>query len=116
MPMFRTVQDYLASVPAEALPALQQLRARIQQLAPEAMEVISYQIPTFKLNKKALVAYGATKNHCAFYLLSPLLMARFAQEAEVYLHGKVTLHFTPQEPLPTALVDKLVKARLKEIS
>jgi uncharacterized protein YdhG (YjbR/CyaY superfamily) len=113
--MIRTIHEYLSTVPAEALPALESLRARIRGLVPEAEEVISYQIPTFKLRKKALVAYGATKDHCALYLLSPALMERFSQRTKGYLRGKVALHFTPAEPLPQELVDDLVKARIAEL-
>ncbi len=93
--------------------ALEQLRAAIRSVVPDAEEVISYQIPTFKL-QGSLVAYAAFAKHCSFFVMSPPLMEKFAKELASYEITKATIHFTPDRPLPAALVKKLVKARIKE--
>ena len=61
------VEDYLARVPLIQRKALEQLRRTIKSVAPDAVEVISYQIPTFKLNGRMLVSYAAFNEHCSFF-------------------------------------------------
>ena len=63
----RDVEGYLARVPLIQRKALEQLRRTIKSVVPEAVEVISYQIPTFKLNGRMLVAYAAFNGHCSFF-------------------------------------------------
>ncbi len=110
---FANVDDYLASQPKAIRDALQKLRSVIKSAAPAATEVISYQIPTFKL-QGSLVAYAAFAKHCSFFVMSPPLMEQFAKELAPYDIAKATIHFAPDRPLPAALVKKLVKARIKE--
>lgn len=108
-----TVAEYLAKAPPAAQPMLEQLRGIIQAAAPRASEAISYQIPTFMLNGP-LVAYAAFTGHCGFYLLSPPLLQAHAAAIGDYGRGKVSLRFELGEPIPVALVKKLVKARIAE--
>ena len=108
-----SVSDYLASVPADARAALVKLRKTIQSAAPDATEEISYQVPTFKLNG-GLVAYAAFPDHCSFFVMSTEVMRAHANELEGYPVGKGSIRFPPDEPLPAALVRKLVKARIAE--
>ena len=107
------VEAYLAAQPKAMRNALEHLRSIIKSAAPTATEVISYQIPTFKL-QGSLVAYAAFAKHCSFFVMSPPLMEQFAKELAPFNKAKATLHFTPEQPLPTTLVKKLVKARIKE--
>lgn len=109
-----SVEHYLAAQPKEVRAALELLRKTIRSVVPDAEEVISYQIPTFKLGGP-LVAYAAFANHCSFFVMSPPLMEKFAKELAPYEVGKATIHFAPEKPLPTTLVKRLVKARVKEI-
>jgi uncharacterized protein YdhG (YjbR/CyaY superfamily) len=108
-----TVEDYLASVPPDARAALLKLRKTIQSAAPDATEEISYQVPTFKLNG-GLVAYAAFPDHCSFFVMSTAVMRAHAAELQGYPVGKGSIRFSPDEPLPAALVRKLVKARIAE--
>jgi uncharacterized protein YdhG (YjbR/CyaY superfamily) len=108
------VDDYLATVPAHARPALERLRKTIKAAAPDASEVISYQIPAYKLNGKLLVSIGAYASHCAFYVMSPEVMRAHAAELVKYDVGKGSIRFPADQPLPDALVTKLVKARILE--
>jgi uncharacterized protein YdhG (YjbR/CyaY superfamily) len=109
----RTIDEYLARVSEDQRVALERLRAIIRAAAPQAEECISYRIPTFRLHG-ALVGFGATANHCAFYLLSSSTVADHSRELANYDTSKGTIRFQPDKPLPAALVRKLVKARMRE--
>jgi uncharacterized protein YdhG (YjbR/CyaY superfamily) len=108
-----THDEYLAALSVDQRRALEKLRKDIQLAAPKAEECIRYGIPGFRLNGKLLVSYGAAAKHCAFYPGSTL--QAFTKETKGYdTSGKGTLRFPADEPLPSALVRKIVKARIAE--
>lgn len=108
-----TVDQYLATVPHDARAALQGLRETIRAAAPEATEVISYRIPAYK-HHGLLVGFAAATEHCTFHVMSTELMRAQAHSLKGYEVGKGSIRFSPDRPLPTALVTRLVKARLAE--
>lgn len=108
-----TIDEYLAGVGDDERAALEALRRTIRSAAPDAEECISYQLPAFRQNG-VLVGFGASAKHCAFYLMSGTTVAAHAAELAGYDTSKGTIRFTPDRPLPAALVRKLVKARLAE--
>ncbi len=108
-----TIDQYLALLSDEKRASLQKLRRDIQAAAPRAEECISYKIPAFRLGGKLLVAFGAAARHCAFYPGAYPVKA-CKDELEAYDTSKGTVRFPADRPLPTALVRKLVKARIKE--
>jgi uncharacterized protein YdhG (YjbR/CyaY superfamily) len=110
------VEDYLAALPEDRRAALELLRTTIRAAAPEATETISYQMPTFKLHGRVLVYYAAFKDHCSLFPASEGVMKALGDELEPYFSGKGTLRFTPDKPIPVALVKKIVKARIEENS
>lgn len=110
----RTVDEYLARANPEQRAALQKLRQTIHAVAPAVEEVISYGLAGFKLNGRPLVYFGAWANHCAFYPASSALAMAFQPQLKNFETSKGTIRFTPDNPLPTALVKKLVKARIAE--
>jgi len=104
------VEAYLAAVPEPAQSTLEKLRATIRAAAPKAAtEAISYGIPSFQY-KGGLVAYAAFKRHCSFFPMGAKAIEDFADELEGFRVSKGTVHFTPEKPLPAALVKKMVKA------
>jgi uncharacterized protein YdhG (YjbR/CyaY superfamily) len=107
----KTVDEYLARVPDDARATLEKLRQTIRAAAPQAVEVISYQMPMFK-HHGMLVAFAAFKDHCSFFAGSGVMDA-FADELKNYKTSKGTIRFTVSKPLPATLVKKLVKARIK---
>lgn len=111
--LFQDVDDYLATLPADARAALMKLRQIIRAAAPRATEGISYQIPTFK-HHGPLVAFAAFRDHCGFYVMSPAVMRAHAAELEGYVLGKGSIRFQASKPLPATLVRKLVRARIVE--
>jgi len=109
-----TVDDYLAKLPEDKRAVLEQLRKTIKTATPEATETISYQIPTFKHQGRMLVGFGASKDHCTFFLMSTSVMAAFKDDLKEYKLGKGSVRFQADRPLPAELVRKLVKARITE--
>jgi uncharacterized protein YdhG (YjbR/CyaY superfamily) len=110
----KAIDEYLANVDADHRDALQQLRETIHTLAPTAEECISYGIPAFRLNGHSLVFFGAWANHCAFYPGSSNTLKKFRNGLRNFQTSKGTLRFSPDKPIPRALVKKMVKARMAE--
>ena len=110
----KTIDEYLAGVDADHRGALQKLRETIHSVAPTAEECISYGIPAFRLNGRSLVFFGAWANHCAFYPGSSVTLKKFRNELSDFQTSKGTLRFSPDKPMPVALVKKLLKARIAE--
>ena len=113
----KSVEDYLSQVPDEARVALEELRKKIKAAAPDTIETISYQMPTFKYKGRALVGIAAFKNHCSLFPYSTGVMATLKKDLEPYdtSGNGATIRFTTDKPLPAALVKKLVKVRIQEI-
>ncbi len=109
----KSVDEYLAGVPEPARSTLKRIRAAIQSaVPPEATETISYRIPAFKY-KGALVWFAAFSNHCSLFPTASVIEA-FKNELKGFSTSKGTIHFPTDKPLPTALVKKLVKARVAQ--
>jgi uncharacterized protein YdhG (YjbR/CyaY superfamily) len=110
-----SVDAYLAALPAEQRAALERLRQQVAQLVPDAVETISYGMPTFKLGDRALLWYAGWKAHCSIYPLTDSFSASHVDALKGYRRTKGSLHFTPDAPLPETLVGEMVKARLADL-
>ena len=108
------VDDYLAALPDEQRRALEKLRRQIKAAAPHATETISYQMPAFKDQGRFLVSYAAFRDHCSMFPGTAGMREALGDEIEPFMSGKGTLRFTPERPIPAALVKKIVKTRLEE--
>lgn len=108
-PKIVTVDEYIASVPASALPRFQELRALVTSKLPHAKEVVSYGILGYKVDdKRARVYVSGWKDHVALY---PVPRDESLQEEiKKYQKGKGTLWFSLNEPLPKAFIEKVVAA------
>ncbi len=89
---FRTIDDYIKTFPNDVQNILEKIRQTIKKAAPEAVEAISYQMPTFKLNGKNLVHFAAFKNHIGFYPTSSGIEA-FKKELSPYKGAKGSVQF-----------------------
>src|SRR6185295_204450 len=110
----QNIDEYLEPLSKEKRAALEKLRKTIKAVAPKAEECISYGLAAFRLNGRPLVAFGATANHCAFYPMNSTTVEAFQEELEGFETSKGTIRFQADNPLPAALVRKLVKARIAE--
>lgn len=109
-----TPDEYLSGASTDHRAVLEKLRKTIRATAPKAEECISYGLAAFRLNGHALVAFGAWTNHCAFYPMSAATLKSFQADLKEFETAKGTIRFTVDKPLPSALVKKLVKARIAE--
>ena len=113
MKQFSTIDEYIKTFPTNTQSILEKMRQTIKESAPEAVEAISYQMPTFKLNGKNLVHFAAFKNHIGFYPI-PSGIEAFKKELSPYKQGKGSVQFPLDKPIPYDLVEKIVKYRVKE--
>ena len=109
-----TVNDYIKSFPKSTQVLLKQVREVIKETAPEAEEFIGYGMPAYKLNKKPLVYFAGYEKHIGFYA-TPNGHEKFAKELSKYKQGKGSVQFPIDEPMPLALIKKVVVFRVKEI-
>jgi uncharacterized protein YdhG (YjbR/CyaY superfamily) len=107
------IDQYLARLPEPTRAALEKLREAIRAAAPTATETISYQLAAFR-HEGMLVAFGAAASHCGFYVMSGTVLEGFRDELSDYQTSKGTIRFTPDRPLPRALVKRIVQARIAE--
>ena len=105
------VDAYLATRPPDQQEVLGQLRARIRELAPDAVETISYGMPAFEVDGRFFVSYAGWKGHCAIYPIDDELLARHANEIRGYARTKGSLHFSAAKPLPDGLIRDVVQRR-----
>jgi len=110
---FKNMDEYIETFPEDVQKILEEMRQTIKKAAPEAVEAISYQMPTFKLNGKNLVHFAAFKNHIGFYPI-PSGIEAFKEELSLYKQGKGSVQFPMDKPIPYDLVKKIVDYRAKE--
>jgi uncharacterized protein YdhG (YjbR/CyaY superfamily) len=108
----KNVDEYIALQPREVRETLEGLRKTIKKAAPDAEEVISYMMPSYRFHG-VLVYFGAYQNHIGFYPTGRGISA-FQRELSVYEGSKGTVRFPIDKPLPLSLISKMVKFRVKE--
>src|SRR5688500_12737081 len=109
-----TVARYIADTPPTARRALKAIRTAIKSVAPGMTERISYRIPTFELDGQYLLYMAAFKEHVSVYPVTSGMLARYGKAIAPYRAGKGTLRFPLNAPIPTDLVAKLAKVRVRE--
>ena len=107
------IDAYLAALPDDIRSSLERVRSIVRDIAPECTERVSYGIPIFRL-RTDLVGMSAQKNHCSLHSMSPSLMKAMAAELKGVKVSGATIHFTPQNPLPKELVERIIRERMKE--
>ena len=108
------VDRYLAGLPERARATLSTLRRTILDAVPEVTEGISYRMPTFRYKGKQLVGLSAAKEHCAFHLMG-YIPSELEADLAAYDTGKGTIRFPLDDPLPDALVRRILDVRTATI-
>jgi len=109
----RSVDDYLAALPDERRAAMEDLRRAIREAAPDADEVIAYQMPAFRLDGRFLVSYAAFKRHYSLFPASEAVVAELGDDVAPYLAGRGTIRFPAEAPIPLELVARIVAIRVR---
>ena len=112
----RDVDAYLRGIEEPKRSTLQALRRTILEIIPEAEEVISYRVPAFRVQGKTVAGFAAFKTHLSYLPFSGSVLPRLTDDLHGYTMTKSALHFPVDEPLPKALVQKLIAVRLDEAS
>lgn len=112
--MANTVDEYIAEFDGEVKKRLEMMRLLIRTEAPQAVESITYGMPTYKLGGKPLVYFGGFKNHVGFYA-TPNGHAAFAEEFANYKQGKGSVQFPNDQLLPVDLIKRVVQYRKKTV-
>ena len=107
-----TIDEYIRSAPPAVQGKLRAIRAAIKEEAPDAIEKISYQMPTFALNGN-LVHFAAFKNHIGFYP-APSGIEHFTDELARYQTSKGAIQFPLDEEIPLDLIRQIVRFRVQE--
>lgn len=110
------VDAYLRALDEPKRGTLETLRRTILEIVPDAEQVISYRVPAFRVGGKMVAGFAAFTNHLSYLPFSGSVLPRLAGELTGYSGTKSALHFPIDEPLPKALVEKLIAARLEELA
>ena len=116
MAKFQDVDEYMAQLPDDRRAVMEQLRRTIRSAAPEATEVISYNMPAFKVGGRFLVSYEAFKRHYSLFPWSDAMVEELGDELRPYAVGKGTIRFPADEPIPLELVARIVEVRNREVA
>ena len=109
------VRAYLAGLPPKARTRLKEMRALIRAAAPEAVESVSYGIPTYKIAGRPWVYCAAFKHHTSLYPMTAAIRRTYAAALKGYKMSTGTVQFLLDKPLPVTLVKRLLRARLAEV-
>jgi uncharacterized protein YdhG (YjbR/CyaY superfamily) len=112
---YASVADYMADVPQDRRAAMEDLRRTVIEAAPQATETIAYNMPALRLDGKFLVSYQAFKNHYSVFPWTERMAAELGDALKPYMHGKGTLRFPADEPVPGELVAQIIRIRIEEL-
>ena len=113
---YKSVDHYIAAQPEAVQSILERVRNIIRKAIPNADEAISYQIPTYKLNGRAVIYFAGWKQHYSLYPVSGLVKAAFPDELAPYEINKGTIRFPLSRPVPAKLIERIAKLRAEEVT
>jgi uncharacterized protein YdhG (YjbR/CyaY superfamily) len=114
---FKSVNEYIATQPKAARGVLRRVRSAIRKAVPQAEEVISYQIPAYKLQGRTVIYFAGWKQHYSLYPATAPLVSAFKDKLAPYeVNNKGTIRFPLNEPVPVRLIEALARFRAKEVA
>lgn len=113
---FASVDEYIASQPETAQSILKRVRSAIRKALPEAEEVISYTIPTYKLRGGPVLYFAGWRQHYSLYPAGDQVVAAFRDDLAPYTVSKGTIRFPLSAPVPVKLIERIAKFRAKEVA
>ena len=111
---FRSVDEYIASRPEPLRPVLERVRSAVRKALPKAEEVISYQIPAYRLYGGVVLYFAGWKEHYSLYPVSASLLAEFGDELAGCEISKGTIRFPLSRRVPVTLIGRIAKFKAKE--
>lgn len=114
---FESVGRYIGAQPEAVQKVLELVRSTVRKALPDAEEVISYQMPAYKLHGEAVIYFAGWKHHYSLYPVTAHLMKTFKDDPAIYeLNDRGTLRFPLTQPVPVKLITRIAKLRAKEIA
>jgi uncharacterized protein YdhG (YjbR/CyaY superfamily) len=113
---FKSVDEYIASLPEDVQAILQRVRRTIRKAVPGAEESISYQIPTYKLHGERVLYFAGWKQHYSLYPATDRLVEAFKEDLAPYEVNKGTIRFPLFQPVPVKLIERIAKFRAEEVA
>ena len=113
---FKSVTDYIASKPRPVQTILKRVRSAIRKAIPKAEEGIAYQIAAYTLNGEGVIYFAGWKEHYSLYPIHESLVAAFKKELTGCKISKGTLRFPLSEPVPSDLIERIVRFRVQQLS
>ncbi len=111
---FKSVDEYIATLPDAVRPVMERVRSTICKAMPGAEEVISYQIPAYKLHGGAVIYFAGWKHHYSLYPATARVLEAFKDDLASYAVSKGTIRFPLGEPVPVKLIEGSAKLRARE--
>jgi uncharacterized protein YdhG (YjbR/CyaY superfamily) len=108
------IDAYLAKLGEPQRSTLTELRATIREIVPEAEEIISYNMPAFRMRGKVIAGFAAFKQHVSYFPHSGSVIPALKKQLQGYETSSGTLRFAPDSSLPRALVEKLISVRMEQ--
>jgi len=113
---YKSVDDYIGAQPETSRAALERVRNSIRKAVPNAEEVLSYQIPTYKLNGRAVIYFAGWKQHFSIYPATAGVVAEFGEDLSPYEISKGTIRFPLSTDVPAGLITRIAKHRAREVA
>jgi uncharacterized protein YdhG (YjbR/CyaY superfamily) len=113
---YASVDEYLAAQPARSRDILERVRATIRKAIPKAEEMVSYQIPTYKLDGVPVIYFAGWKEHLSIYPATQTMLADLRKDLAAYKIAKGTIRFEFAEPVPLRLIARVARYRANEVA
>lgn len=111
---FANVDEYISAQPETAQIVLQRVRRVLRKALPGAEEVVSYQMPAYKLRDEIALYFAGWKQHYSLYPAGERMLAAFKHQLAPYKISKGTIRFPLSAPVPVKLLARIAKFRAKE--